>query len=106
MKRQRTGKGRIPLAVLALMWLTLSTNAQDVPPSAGLEGLLIAPTRIVLGPRGRAGELTLVNRSAETVTYRISMVNLRMTEDGQLIGIPADEPVPFAADRMIIMWPP
>jgi hypothetical protein len=101
MRRQRTGRGRILLAVLALMGFALPIDAQDPASFGGLEGLLVAPTRIVLGPRERTGELTLVNRSAETITYRLTLVNRKMTENGELLDVPPDEPAPFAADRLI-----
>ncbi|UCE92388.1 MAG: hypothetical protein JSV90_04455, partial [Methanobacteriota archaeon] len=91
----------ILLAVLALVCFALPIDAQDAGSPAGLEGILVAPTRIVLGPRERAAKLTLVNLSNKTLTYRISLVNRRMTEDGDLQEIPPDEPVPFAAVRLL-----
>lgn len=44
--------------------------------------LLVTPTRLVMEGRNRAAEIGLVNTGKETATYRISLVNQRMTRMG------------------------
>ncbi len=79
--------------------------SQDMQNAGGYDGLLIAPTRIVFGPRDRVAEVVLANRSTETRTYRLSMVNKMMTEHGALQEISAAEASGFSADRLLIYAP-
>jgi hypothetical protein len=63
--------------------------------------LMVHPTRIVFDDNQRAAQLEVINNSTETATYRLSLVNRRMSEDGQFI--PVDEPQPGEqfADTML-----
>lgn len=54
--------------------------------------LMVAPTRIVFDKNQRAAQLDLINSGAETATYRISLVNRRMSETGEFSAI--DSPGP------------
>ena len=54
--------------------------------------LMVAPTRIVFDKNQRAAQLDLINSGAETATYRISIVNRRMSETGEFSAI--DSPGP------------
>jgi fimbrial chaperone protein len=82
---------RTALAAAIVLCIALPVFAQEEVRSGGVGGLLVAPTRIVLGPRDRVGELTLVNHGAEPTTFRIDLVNKRMTERGDLVEISAEE---------------
>lgn len=42
----------------------------------------ITPQRVILGPRDRSGELTLLNLSPEVSTIRVSLLNYRQNENG------------------------
>ncbi|MGA7616071.1 MAG: fimbria/pilus periplasmic chaperone [Thermoanaerobaculia bacterium] len=55
-----------------------------VPGGSAVGDLLVAPTRLIFEGRTRSAEVTLVNIGNETATYRISFINLRMTDDGGL----------------------
>lgn len=69
-------------------------------PPAGAE-LMIAPTRIVLGPNQRSAELVLVNKGTETAAFRLGLENRRMRRDGALEA--AESALPgelFAADKL------
>ncbi len=60
--------------------------AGAVAPGARAQGvgdLGVSPTRIVLEGRSRTAQVSLLNKGSDTVTYRISVVNMRMTEDGK-----------------------
>ena len=63
--------------------------------------LMVYPTRIVFEKNQRAAQLELINSGQETATYRISIVNRRMSEIGEFS--PADTPLAgesFAADLL------
>jgi fimbrial chaperone protein len=89
------------LAVPILLCIALPILAQEEVRSGGVDGLLVAPTRVVLGPRDRVGEVTLVNRGLEPATFRIDLVNKRMTEQGDLVDIPPEEAGLASADRLL-----
>lgn len=44
--------------------------------------LLVAPTRVVFEGRTRSANVMLINKGTTTATYRISVVNRRMRDDG------------------------
>ncbi len=46
--------------------------------------LAVAPTRVVFDGRVRSAQLSLVNKGAETATYRVIVVNMKMDENGQM----------------------
>lgn len=56
--------------------------------------LLVTPTRIVFEGRQRTAEITLVNSGAAPATYRISLIHLRMAEDGGTKEIEAKDVQP------------
>lgn len=61
-------------------------------PLAAQAELMLNPTRVVLAKNQRAAQVELINNSAEPATYRISVVNRRMSETGEFITI--DSPAP------------
>lgn len=68
----------ILIAVFLIAWTTpINTNAQ-------VKGLLISPKRVVFEKGERVKEVRLLNRGDATQKYRISIVNRRMKENGQL----------------------
>ena len=72
-----------------------------LPLRPALADLMVAPTRIVFDKNQRAAQLELINSGAETATYRISIVNRRMSETGEFSAI--DRPAPgeqFAGDLL------
>lgn len=63
--------------------------------------LMIAPTRVVLGPGQRSAELVLVNKGTETAAFRIGVENRRMRRDGSLEAAEVAQPGElFAADKL------
>jgi len=54
--------------------------------------LMVAPTRIVFDKNQRTAQLELINNGNETATYRIRVVNRRMSETGEFFAI--DSPAP------------
>ena len=66
-----------------------------------LADLMLYPTRVEMEKNQRATQVELVNRGQTTESYRISVVNRRMTDTGQIV--PADTAAPderFAADML------
>jgi hypothetical protein len=64
--------------------LAVLAAAQVAIPTTASAELLIAPTRIVLGPTERSTELVVVNKGGEEAAFRISLENRRMNLDGSM----------------------
>ena len=69
------------LARFSPLFAALALSVSPVPAAAEL---MIAPTRIVMGPGERSTELTLVNKGNEQTAFRIAVENRRMRRDGAL----------------------
>lgn len=61
-----------------------------IAPSQMPGDLVITPTKVVLDDRTRSGDITLVNRGSQTVRYRLTLVEMAMSEDGVLRRVPSD----------------
>lgn len=46
--------------------------------------LVVTPTRITLDSKLKVGDVTLVNRGSQSVRYRITLIDMEMSEDGVL----------------------
>ncbi len=68
------------LAVVAAVAGAVAPGAR----AQGVGDLGVSPTRIVLEGRSRTAQVSLLNKGSGTVTYRISVVNMRMTEEGTI----------------------
>lgn len=88
------GKAVLGLAVL------LSLAGLAVPTAVQGQGVLLFPKRLVFSGPVRSAEVTLVNRGAQPVTYRIELVDRRMTQAGMLEEIA--QPTP--EDRSARTW--
>ena len=93
----RSGRSRIGLVGGGLLWgvLLLFTT------SAALADLMLFPTRVVFEKNQRAAQLELINNGQDKSTYRINLVNRRMSETGEFSA--AGSPVPgeqFADDML------
>ncbi|WP_332822035.1 fimbrial biogenesis chaperone [Pseudomonas sp.] len=84
-----------------LQRLTLSGLLFLLPASHAGAELMLYPTRVVFAGNQRAAQLELINNGSERATYRISLVNRRMSETGAFSEI--DTPLPgeqFADDLL------
>lgn len=54
------------------------------PCSPAFADLMLHPTRIVFDKNARAAQVQLINNGSKPASYRISLVNRRMTETGQM----------------------
>lgn len=86
--------------------LLIATILASVSPAAhAASELMVHPTRVVFEGNARTAQIDLINSGTEPMTYRISVVNRRMTEAGEFV--PADTPAAAErfADRMIRFSP-
>src|SRR5450432_1333782 len=63
--------------------------------------LMLFPTRIVFDKNQRAAQVELINQGKAPETYRISVVNRRMTETGEIVAADAAEGGEQFADAML-----
>lgn len=69
---------RLLLALLAALALL---------PQVALADLMLYPTRVVFEKNQRTTPVDLINNGSEPATYRITLVNQRMGEDGQFLPV-------------------
>jgi len=69
------------------------------------QGVSIAPLRVLFDGRTRSATVFLTNRSAETATYRISLVNRRMLETGAIVAAEKAMEGEYFADKIIRFSP-
>jgi hypothetical protein len=72
---------------------------------AAMADLLVYPTRLVFEGNERAAQLDLNNSGKEQATYRIKVVNRRMTEAGGMVEVDKPAPGERFADEMIRFSP-
>lgn len=87
------------LAAAALPALCLSL------PLPAMAELMLNPTRVVLANNQRATQVELINQGSEPATYRIGVVNRRMTETGEFVTIDTPGPDELFAGPMLT-WSP
>lgn len=86
---------RLPALLLACALLALPALAE----------LMLNPTRVVFAKNQRAAQVELINNSVEAATYRITIVNRRMSEAGEFINATEAGPGEQFADAML-SWSP
>ncbi|HEY9081613.1 fimbrial biogenesis chaperone [Magnetovibrio sp.] len=93
-----------------LLWLAfLSAGAAIAGPlSAQAQGggdLVVSPTRVVFEDRTRSAKVTLANRGSATATFRISLIDMSMDDNGQMSqAVPGETPpssIPSSAQDLI-----
>jgi hypothetical protein len=67
--------------------------------------LMINPTRVVFDKNRRAAQIDLINDGATSATYRLVMVNRRMSEAGEFHAIDKAGPGEQFADAMLVYSP-
>lgn len=89
------------ISVAGLLCLAIS------PPAVTLAqgDLLISPRRVVFDGSLRSMNLNLANTGEDTATYAISLVQMRMKEDGSFETITEPDPGQRFADRFIRFFP-
>jgi len=85
------------LIVVSSLLLTTGVYAQG--------NLLITPRRVIFDGSTRSIDLNLANSGQDSATYLISIMQIRMTEDGQFETITEPDPGQRFADRFIRYFP-
>jgi hypothetical protein len=88
--------------VIAVALLACSV-AVLIPTVVFAQDVTIAPKRVVLEERDRGAQVALVNNSATEKTYRIVVVEKKMTADGNLVDI--EGPIDSSAQNLITYSP-
>lgn len=93
-------------AAAACCFFLVSLPATVVPAfTQGLGDLTVSPTRVIFEERTRAAQLTLIHRGSRPATYRLSFVQMRMDEHGELAEIREPGPGERFADPLIRFAP-
>ncbi|MCB2220636.1 MAG: molecular chaperone [Bacteroidetes bacterium] len=71
----------------------------------GQGNLLVTPRRVVFEGNKKSVDLNLANIGQDTATYAISMVQIRMNEDGSFETITEPDPGQHFADKNIRFYP-
>ena len=88
-------------ALLMIMGITLLFPQM----TSGQGNLLITPKRIMFEGSGRSMDINLANTGTDSATYAISVVQIRMTDDGGFETITEPDPGQRFADRYIRFFP-
>ncbi len=79
------GRPRFLSGIFAAALAAVVSLTSAVPSMAqGAGDLVVSPTRVVLEGRTRSAQLGLVNKGSTTATYRITVVNMHMDENGAM----------------------
>jgi P pilus assembly chaperone PapD len=70
-------------------------------PALARADLLLHPTRLVFEKNQRTAQIELINNGTEPATYRISLVNKRMSETGQFTNADTAQPGERFADQLV-----
>ena len=82
---------RLRHAVAVCIFPVLTVLLPGAPALAqGLGDLVVAPTRVVFEGRTRSSFISLLNNGSEAGIFRITVVNMRMTETGQFEKLEED----------------
>lgn len=84
-----------------LFRFTLCALLLVLPASHALAQLMLYPTRVVFEGNQRSAQLELINNGTESATYRISLVNRRMSETGEFTDIAEPWPGEQFADTLL-----
>lgn len=88
---------RLPKLLIILCALAaIGAHAAGGPAYAqgGFGDITVTPTRVVLEGRARSGTISLVNTGAQKATYRITIINMRMADNGAFEEIEEGKALP------------
>ncbi|PHS78133.1 MAG: hypothetical protein COB59_08720 [Rhodospirillaceae bacterium] len=77
---------------LALWTLSFATLGPQTALAQGAGDLVVTPTRIVFENRTRSAQVTLANRGSATATFRISLIDMSMDDNGEMATLPDGAP--------------
>lgn len=97
-----------PGPALALRGLTLAAFATGFCATLATPAraeIMLFPTRVVMENDTRSAQVEVVNRDPTEVSFRVNLVNRRMTEDGQIVEATTPEAGEQFADGMAMFSP-
>jgi hypothetical protein len=87
-------------------WIIAAVTASALlAPSAAHADLMLYPTRIVMTGNQRSAQVEIINRGDKPETYRINIVNNRMSDTGEIVQAKTAEPGEQFADTMLVHTP-
>ena len=89
-RERRSAWGQVAMVAAALL-VALPAQAE----------LSLFPTRVVMERNQRAAQVELMNRGTAPETYRIALVNRRMTADGDIVVAETPQPDERFADELL-----
>lgn len=92
-------------ALTCRLALSLAAVLGVLSPSPALADIMLYPTRVVVEGGKRSAQVEIINRGQEAETYRIGIVNRRMTELGEIVPVEAALPEERFADEMVRYTP-
>lgn len=82
-------------------WLLMLGLLAVLLPRHAEANLMLNPVRIVFENNQRAAQVDLINNGAETATFRIRLVNRRMSETGEFTVVDSAAPGEQFADGLL-----
>lgn len=76
-----------------------------VAPVPAFADLMLFPTRVVMEDGVRSAQVELVNRDTTPASYKINLINRRMTETGEIVEAEDVRPDEAFADKMVFFTP-
>lgn len=87
-------------------WLTALAAASTLLTSVAAHAdLMLYPTRVEISGKQRSAQLEIINRGDEPETYRINIVNRRMTKTGEIVVADQPQEGEQFADTMLVYTP-
>jgi len=68
----------------ALLSISIAVTLPKMALAQGAGDLVVTPTRVVFEDRTRGTQVTLANRGSATATFRISLIDMEMDENGEM----------------------
>lgn len=94
-----------PKAVLCSFASLLLVSLIGLMPGRAWADLMINPTRIVFDKNQRSAQIDVINDGTTPATYRLNIVNRRMTETGEFQPITEPGPGDQFAGQMLVFSP-
>ena len=94
-----------PKMVFSSLTSLLLVSLISFVPGRALADLMINPTRIVFDKNQRSAQIDVINDGTTPATYRLNVVNRRMTESGDFQPITAPGPGDQFAGQMFVFSP-
>lgn len=99
------GASWVPRRLARVLALPVALTLTFAAPSAALADLMLYPTRIVISGTQRSAQVEIVNRGETPETYRITLVNRRMNEAGDIVPADVAEAGERFAETMVVYSP-